>query len=137
MRTPNGGYRCEGVVNWLAVMAFHVTGFHNQVSSMSTDVIDPDFVGFSWAANEASSRPRQSVDAALLMAQNSARRYPTLTEDFSFVAKGLAKGQRATLLLQSFQADMFSLRRTIQAKNTKRSFPFTSMDPDHVSVTAG
>lgn len=137
LRDESGEYQCEGVVNWLALMAFHVTGFRSQVSQVSNEVLDPDLAAYAWAEGEAFARPRQALDAALLVASRFSKRWPTLAEDYSFIAEGLDKVGRARMVLQTFQSDMVNLKTTVEKANRGRAVKYETMHPDKVFITSG
>merc|ERR1712093_917002 len=101
----DGTLTCSGMKRWLTVMLFAVTGYHRHVGTVADIAADPNFASFSNADGDAFGRPRQHMQMALI-AGSTARIFPKVDSDFSFLAKGLAKEEQAKKVLQDFQSDM-------------------------------
>merc|ERR1712178_308717 len=97
-----GALKCSGFYKWLKIMLFAVSGYHRHVGTVADVASDPDFASFSNAVGEAFGRPRQHMQMALI-AGSTARVFPKVTADFSFLAEGL--DSEASHILQGFQAD--------------------------------
>merc|ERR1712178_673414 len=86
--SSNGDLTCEGFYRWLKIMLFAVSGYHRHVGTVADIASDPDFASFSNAIGEAFGRPRQHMRMALI-AGSTARVFPKVDSDFSFLANGL------------------------------------------------
>merc|ERR1711988_794852 len=96
---------CNGFYKWLKTMLFAVSGYHRHVGTVADLASDPDFASFSNVVGEAFGRPRQHMQMALI-AGSTARIFPKIQADFSFLAAGLgAKESAAANILLDFQKD--------------------------------
>merc|ERR1712146_298363 len=90
---------------WLKTMLFAVRGYHRHVGTVADIASDPDFASFSNAVGEAFGRPRQHMQMALI-AGSTARIFPKVDADFSFLANGLVYEEKAKQILRDFRSDM-------------------------------
>merc|ERR1719486_616706 len=104
--STTGELTCNGFHAWLKATLFAVSGYHRHVGTVADIASDPDFASFSNAVGEACGRPRQHMQMALI-AGSTARIFPKIRADFSFLAGGLgAKEGAASDILLDFQKDM-------------------------------
>lgn len=135
LKADTDSLSCSGFKKWLKAMLFAVSGYHRHVGTVADIASDPDFASFSNAVGEAFGRPRQHLQMALI-AGSTARVFPKLVADYSFLAAGLAQEERASKILQELQSDMQAIAQQVSARNVERSkrgsMPYLQMHPEFV-----
>jgi hypothetical protein len=127
-----GELTCSGFYAWLKIMLFAVSGYHRHVGTVADIASDPDFASFSNADGDAFGRPRQHMQMALI-ASSTARIFPKVVGDFSFLAQGLPSGAtEASNILRDFQTDMKKMVLEVDRRNELRSIPYLQMHPNYV-----
>jgi hypothetical protein len=133
--SATGELSCNGFQMWLKTILFAVSGYHRHVGTVADIASDPDFASFSNAVGEPFGRPRQHMQMALI-AGSTARVFPKVVDDFSFLAQGLNSGAtEASQILQHFQADMQRLAVEVDKRNEQRSTPYLQMHPNFVETS--
>merc|ERR1711988_1529621 len=127
---------CNGFYKWLKTMFFAVSGYHRHVGTVADLASDPDFASFSNAVGEPFGRPRQHLQIALV-AGSTARVFPKVVEDFSFLAAGLGATETATKqIFKDFQSEMQAAASEMNSRNDQRSSsgstPYLQMQPSYV-----
>jgi hypothetical protein len=133
--STTGELTCNGFYTWLKTALFAVSGYHRHVGTVADIASDPDFASFSNAVGEAFGRPRQHMQMALI-AGSTARVFPKVVSDFSFLAEGLNSGaEEASQILQDFQADMKKMALQVDSRNAQRPTPYLQMHPNYVEAS--
>jgi len=131
---PDGSIRCDGFKLWLAMQMFHVSGYHRHVGTVADDAADPDWAAFSWKVGERFGAPRQALMTSTISSA-TARTWPKLTEDYTFMAEGIHRAEEAKQVLEDFNLEMQKLKEIVEARNTERAVPYLQMHPDEVEIS--
>jgi hypothetical protein len=133
----SGIVKCDGFKKGVSAYFFHVTGYHRQVGTVADATTDPDFAGFGWKEGDAFVSPRQAAQL-LYISASTATKWPKISQDYSFIAKGIKKENEAKQILLDFQKGMQEVGKEIDRRNAdkgERPQPYNQMHPNWVEIS--
>lgn len=132
LATAPAGTSCDVLEKELATFIYTVTAYHNHVGTIAADAGDPCFSGTSWVEGESCALPRTSFTQASIMATTGVEQ-PKLLDDYSH----LFLDDNAKAAWASFTAELHTFDTIIKSRNSQRSRPFRSFEPEMLEVSVG
>ena len=118
----------------LKVQAFVVSGFHRHVGVVADLVRDPELVGLSWAQGEASARPRQAVQYALVAATTSMS-MPKMSQNYEHLFQGVRHEAQLLEVLERYREALGEVASAVDGRNEAREPPYRRMHPGDVEIS--